>query len=308
MDIVVAMDKKSGISLLQVDRAGTDQSKPVKMLSWSLGGGELYMSMNERVTKITAYDAMIARYEQLNNLLQPVHGVKKPRMASWVMLSPKQIIFSHQMASQNPAWSKEIMELVDLADQRVVWDAGEMGTLVIDRGSGLLVEQKIEAEAGTRSLKMTRLIKNPPLGEIRKRLPKDDLGVVREREAMKSKQGKTINALFFQSLVDRYDREVMNVELLKNALNGSREGLQEYVKGGGFGETLPISSDFWKKSLEKSGDDINKALQARGVKTGINTFFIVDSKRKKYCMLTAESMIKEWRGSMRPKIATYILG
>ena len=79
-------------------------------------------------------------------------------------------------------------------------------------------------------------------------------------------------------------------------------------RGGGFGETLPISSDFWKKSLEKSGDDINKALQARGVKTGINTFFIVDSKRKKYCMLTAESMIKEWQGSMRPKIATYILG
>ena len=308
MDILVGMDKKSGVSFLKVDRAGTATSKPVKMLSWSLGGAELFMKMNDQVTKITSYDAMLMRYDQLNKLLQPERGMSRPRMASWVMLSPSQMIFSHQMASQTPAWAKEIRELVDLAEQQVTWDAGEMGKLVIDRGTGLLVEQKLKVEAGTRSLKMTRLIKNPAPAEILKMLPQDNPETVRKIEARKSKQGKTINALFFQNLVDRCDREAKNPNLLKNTLNESQERLQNYLKGEDLATKPPISYGFWKQSLEKSVNDINNAMEARGVKAGSSAFFAVEANRKKYRELTVVSMTKEWQGLMRPKIAEYILG
>ena len=154
-------DYESGWAYTISELRDSDGTPLGRQETWSTGGDQYLVKSGEEFHQFNGISKLIEQVQQFNSILKLDPSLPKIKRLSSSYLTPTHVFLGIQVSSQGPVWLTNIERLVSATDKEVTLDWGDLGTITVDRQSGLLTSQKIKVKEGGREMKLTKWVKNP---------------------------------------------------------------------------------------------------------------------------------------------------
>ena len=300
-------DYESGWAYTISELRDSDGTPLGRQETWSTGGDQYLVKSGEEFHQFNGISKLIEQVQQFTSILKLDPSLPKINRFSSSYLTSTHVFLGIQVSSQGPVWLTNIERLVSATDKEVTLDWGDLGTITVDRQSGLLTSQKIKVKEGGREMKLTKWVKNPgkePIAALMKLDP--------EKAVLNGGAGTVmVTPMLYQSyqaLIDKIGEDPGFGDTLEETLPKTEDQLISFL------HQQPLSEERKKRiismmaTVDKIGADLEKSAAKQGQNLDRRQLLSNANLAKKIAKKIANGSAKDIKESTRNACLETALG